>query len=251
METVQPTTDMPHAAEALLGAHALGALTEAEALQVKAHLAACEQCAARSAEFQQIANGLLHLSPEVKPPAGLRARLIAALDVSPQPARRSNPAGRRLGWAGALAAVALLALNLAQWARNASLQSQLDSLATQQRAGQTALALRSYPSSRVVELEAEGIRGTLVYDPGFPLAVLYIWGLVDPGPQQSYQAWLISADGTRTSGGLLELPEEQGFAWLVVRAPRPLQDYSGFGVTLEPADGSPLPTGPRVLGGDL
>ena len=248
---MQPTTNMPHAAEALLGAHALGALSEAEALQVEAHLAACEQCAARAAEFRQIANGLLHLAPEVKPPAGLRARLMAALDGDAQPARRSNPAGRGLVWAGALAAVALLALNLSQWVRNASLQAQLESLATQQGAGQTAQALRSYPSSQVVELEAEGIRGTLVYDPGFPLAVLYIWGLEEPGPQQAYQAWLISADGTRTSGGLLELPEEQGFAWLVVRAPRPLQDYSGFGLTLEPADGSPLPTGPRILGGDL
>jgi len=248
---VQPTTQMPHAAEALLGAYALGALTEAEALQVEAHLAACEQCTARAAEFQQIAKGLLHLAPEVDPPAALRARLMAALDEDAQPARRSNPAGRRLGWAGALAAVALLALNLAQWVRNASLQAQLESLAAQERAGQTAQALRSYPSSQVVELEAEGIRGTLVYDPGFPLAVLYIWGLEDPGPQQAYQAWLISADGTRTSGGLLELPEEQGFAWLVVRANRPLQDYSGFGLTLEPADGSPLPTGPRILGGDL
>ena len=248
---MQPTINMPHAAEALLGAHALGALSEAEVLQVEAHLAACEQCAARAAEFRQIANGLLHLAPEVKPPAGLRARLMAALDGDAQPARRSNPAGRRLVWAGALAAVALLALNLSQWVRNASLQAQLESLATQQGAGQTAQALRSYPSSQVVELEAEGIRGTLVYDPGFPLAVLYIWGLEEPGPQQAYQAWLISADGTRTSGGLLELPEEQGFAWLVVRAPRPLQDYSGFGLTLEPADGSPLPTGPRILGGDL
>jgi anti-sigma-K factor RskA len=248
---VQPTTQVPHAAEALLGAYALGALTEAEALQVEAHLAACEQCTARAAEFQQIAKGLLHLAPEVDPPAALRARLMAALDEDAQPARRSNPAGRRLGWAGALAAVALLALNLAQWVRNASLQAQLESLAAQERAGQTAQALRSYPSSQVVELEAEGIRGTLVYDPGFPLAVLYIWGLEDPGPQQAYQAWLISADGTRTSGGLLELPEEQGFAWLVVRANRPLQDYSGFGLTLEPADGSPLPTGPRILGSDL
>jgi len=248
---VHKTSDTPHTAEALLGALALGALTEVEARQVEAHLAACQRCAARAAEFRQIANGLLHLAPEVNPPTRLRARLMAALANSGEPALRRNPAGRRLGWAGALAAVALLVLNLALWVQNASLQRQLESLADQQRAGQTVQALRSYPSSRVLELEAEGVRGTLVYDPGFPLAILYIWGLEDPGPQQSFQAWLISADGTRTSGGLLELPREQGFAWLVVRAPRSLQDYTGFGVTLEPAGGSPLPTGPRILGGDL
>jgi len=248
---VHKTSETPHPAEALLGLLALGALAEVEARQVEAHLATCQRCAARSAEFRQISHGLLHLAPEVSPPARLRARLIAALDNSRESALRRNPTGLRLGWAGALAAVALLVLNLALWIQNASLQAQLESLADQQRAGQTVQALRSYPSSRVLELEAEGIRGTLVYDPGFPLAILYIWGLEDPGPKQSFQAWLISADGTRTSGGLLELPKEEGFAWLVVRAPRPLRDYTGFGVTLEPAGGSPLPTGPRILGGDL
>jgi anti-sigma-K factor RskA len=245
------TTDPPHAVEALLGAYALGTLSEAEARQVEAHLAVCASCTARSAEFGQIAAGLLHLAPEVRPPARLRARLLAALDGEAPVAGRANPGQRRLRWAGALAALALVALNLAQLARNAALQTQLESLAAQQRAGQTAQALRSYPSSKVVEVEAGGVRGTLVYDPGFPLAVLYIWGLEDPGPQQAYQAWLIALDDSRTSGGLLELPADEGCAWLVMRAPLPLQDYRGFGLTLEPAGGSPAPTGPRILGGDL
>jgi len=243
------TTDPPHAVEALLGAYALGALSETEARRVEAHLAVCASCAARSAEFGQIAAGLLHLAPEVRPPARLRAKLLAALEG--EAPTHASAAQRRLRWAGALAAVALVALNLAQLARNAALQAQLESLAAQQRAVQTAQALRSYPSSKVVEVEADGVRGTLVYDPGFPLAVLYIWGLQDPGPQQAYQAWLIAPDDSRTSGGLLELPADQGFAWLVMRAPRPLQDYRGFGLTLEPAGGSPAPTGPRILGADL
>jgi anti-sigma-K factor RskA len=245
---VPPTSDTPHAAEAVLGAHALGALTQAEAARVEAHLAVCEVCAARSAEFRQVAEGLLHLAPEVAPPARLRSSLIAALDASTARAPRRSP---RLAWAGALAAVALLALNLAQWVRNASLQTQLESLAAEQRAAQTAQALRSYPSSQVLELQADEIRGTLVYDPGFPVAVLYIWGLEDPGPQQAYQAWLVAADGTRTSGGLLELPPDRGFAWLVMRPPEALREYRSLGLTLEPAGGSPLPTGPRILGGDL
>lgn len=248
---MQPTSDTPHAAEALLGAHALGALTEAEARQVEAHLAVCDQCAARAAEFHQIAEGLMLAVPEAAPPARLRASLIAALEESSAEAPRRAPAKLRLGWAGALAAAALLALNLAQWVRSASLQTQLESLAAEQRAAQTAQALRSYPSSQVLELQADEIRGTLVFDLDFPVAVLYIWGLEDPGPQQAYQAWLISADGTRTSGGLLQLPPDRGFAWLVLRAPQALREYRGLGLTLEPAGGSPLPTGPRILGGDL
>lgn len=244
--------DMPHEAEALLGAHALGALSEGEARQVQAHLRECASCAAAFAEFEQIASGLLHAAAQVEPPARMRARLLAALEAERDDRPRPAAIGRRRwGWAGAVAGLALVALNLVQLVRGADLQRQLQSMASQQRAGQAALALRSYPSSRVVEVQVQDIRGTFVYDPGFPLAVLYIWGLDDPAVDQAYQAWLISPAGERTDAGLLELPAEAGFASLVLRAPLPLQNYTGFGVTLEPAGGSPQPTGPRILGADL
>lgn len=242
--------DGPHEAEALLSAHALGALSQVEAMQVDAHLRQCVSCAAAYAEFEQIASGLLHAVPAVQPPARLRTAIVDALERE-APSRPEARARRSLGWATAVALLTLVALNLAQLVHGADLQRQLQAVASQQRASQAALALRSYPSSRVVEVQAADLRGTFVYDPDFPLAVLYIWGLTDPGSDRAYQAWLISPSGERTSGGLLELPADGGFASLVVRAPQPLQDYSGFGVTLEPAGGSPQPTGPRILGADL
>jgi anti-sigma-K factor RskA len=33
-----------------------------------------------------------------------------------------------------------------------------------------------------------------------------------------------------------------------VVAPQPLDTYSALGITIEPAGGSPAPTGPKVLG---
>lgn len=248
------TSDTPHEVEGLLGAYALGALSESEVRQVEEHLRTCDRCSARLAEHVATAFGLLHMAPAVDPPARLRAALVATLSgngMAESRARERRPRGRRLSWAVGLAGMTLVALNLLQLTRGWALEAQLESLVAAQRAGQTAQALRSYPSSRSVAVEAEGLRGTFLYDADLPLAVLYVWGLGDPGPRYSYQAWLISPDGERTSGGLLELPPGQGFASLVLAAPLPMSEYVGFGVTLEPAGGSPAPTGRRLFGADL
>jgi anti-sigma-K factor RskA len=249
-----PTIDTPHEIEDLLGAHALGALSEPEARMVEAHLRLCRACAARFAEYEQVAAGLLHLSPSADPPAGLRDAVLASLGKRGAAGERARPperTGRRLRWAAGLAGAVLIALNMVQLYRGAKLEARLGSIIEQQQAGQTAQALRSYPSSRSVVVESGDVRGTFLFEADLPLAVLYIWGLPDPGPRHSYQAWLIAPDGERTSGGLLELPLGQEFASLVVDAPLPMREYVGFGVTLEPAGGSPLPTGPRILGADL
>jgi anti-sigma-K factor RskA len=57
-------------------------------------------------------------------------------------------------------------------------------------------------------------------------------------------------DGERTSGGVFSV-KQGGYAAKVIYAPLPLADYSSFGVTIEPAGGSPSPTGDKVLGGNL
>ncbi len=246
--------DAPHEIEDLLGAHALGALSEPEARKVEAHLRLCDSCAARFAEYEQVAAGLLHLSPSADPPSGLRDAILASLDQRSAASKLARPwerTGHPLRWAAGVAGAMLIALNMVQLYRGAQLEAQLESILGQQRAGQTAQALRSYPSSRSVVVESGGVRGTFLFDADLPLAVLYVWGLEDPGSGHSYQAWLIAPDGERTSGGLLDLRLGQGFASLVVDAPLPMREYVGFGVTLEPAGGSPSPTGPRIFGADL
>jgi anti-sigma-K factor RskA len=45
--------------------------------------------------------------------------------------------------------------------------------------------------------------------------------------------------------------DEKSYGGTRIRAPRSLLDYSEVGITIEPAGGSPQPTGPRVLGGPL
>jgi anti-sigma-K factor RskA len=69
------------------------------------------------------------------------------------------------------------------------------------------------------------------------------------GSDQQYQLWLV-LDDERTSGGVFSV-DYYGYGAMVIHAPRPLNEYTSFGVTVEPAGGSPAPTGEKVLGGEF
>jgi anti-sigma-K factor RskA len=100
-------------------------------------------------------------------------------------------------------------------------------------------------ASGVLVISQDGSSGTLVAD-GLPV--------LEAGKQ--YQLWLIH-DGQRDSGGVFSVSPAQAagvtpdsYAVMAVQSARPLTDYTGFGVTIEPAGGSPGPTGQKVLGGN-
>jgi anti-sigma-K factor RskA len=87
-------------------------------------------------------------------------------------------------------------------------------------------------------VSVDGEHGTLVVD-----------GLAPLSEEQQYQLWLIQ-DGQRSSGGVFSVSEE-GYGSLWISSPEPLSSYSSFGITIEPAGGSPGPTGDKVLGSTL
>ncbi|MGH2541487.1 MAG: anti-sigma factor domain-containing protein, partial [Ardenticatenaceae bacterium] len=75
-------------------------------------------------------------------------------------------------------------------------------------------------------------------------------GLAPLSEAQSYQLWLIPADGAPVPAGLLVVegaqPSSQDIA-----VPPGAQDYAAVGVSVEPSGGSPAPTGPIVLLGEV
>jgi anti-sigma-K factor RskA len=93
-------------------------------------------------------------------------------------------------------------------------------------------------ASGLLVVSADGARGTLVVD-----------GLPTLDEERQYQLWLIQ-DGQRTSGGVFSV-NQKGYGSVWVSSPQPLSSYSAFGITIEPAGGSPGPTGDRVLGSTL
>ena len=63
----------------MLAAHALGALDEAEARELAAHLEGCAECRAEASAWLETAAALAYATPPVEPPAELRSRILESI----------------------------------------------------------------------------------------------------------------------------------------------------------------------------
>ncbi len=97
-----------------------------------------------------------------------------------------------------------------------------------------------------------GVRpaGVVYADPAYDVALLLTHGMPPLRADQRYQVWLIHPDGSRDSGGLFSV-DDRGNGQLLIRAPAPFARYQAVGISPEPYDGSPRPTAPGVVRGDL
>ncbi len=234
-----------------MGAQVLGALTPNEAAAFEAHLASCPDCRRELQAYQAVGEGLLYAADAHIPPPRLRAGLIAALAE-----RRAQPAAspRRFSFAraGALAGMLLaVGLSAAMITQVVLLRQQMNAMGEQLRVNQTALALVAYPGARSVPVVGENAGGTVVVDSDQAVGVLIAWGLPALEASRTYQVWLIAPDGTRTSGGTFGVTRAMPYTSVVFHSQAPMSAFRGLGVTIEPAGGSPAPTGPRVLRADF
>jgi anti-sigma-K factor RskA len=135
-----------------------------------------------------------------------------------------------------------LVLILVLGASNLFLWGRLNTLESRQRASLRAVLLEGTAAAPngtgLLVISLDGTHGTLVVD---RLPVL--------SESQQYQLWL-TRDGQRTSGGVFSV-DEKGYKGMYIKSPEPLDSYTGVGITIEPAGGSPGPTGEKVLGGSL
>lgn len=234
MNSEHPSDDLP--------AFALGCLTEMETQAVERHLAVCVDCRAEVASLRIAVERMALSVPQVQPPARLKQAILGRL----QPEVRNKVNNNLLTWllkpsrvlgAAALAAIVLLlAGNIWLWGQVRDLSERT------QNAG-----------FQVVSMEgagpAETARGVMIITANGEYGTLVVDGLPVLPEEQQYQLWLI-ADGKRTSGGVFSV-DSWGYHAVVIDAPLPLNAYSDFGVTIEPAGGSPGPTGEKVLGGSF
>jgi hypothetical protein len=164
-----------------------------------------------------------------------------------------------------VAVAAALILALVGW--NAALQRQIGavqrevtSLNTQIGAQTDTVALgrlvnerrfaRPLTSSADSAYGSSGPAGYLYADPGGALGLMNCYWMPTLAANQTYQVWLVRADGVRESGGTFAV-DDRGNASVVIRAPANFNSYTSVGVTAEPAPGSPGPTTPRVVWADL
>ncbi len=235
-------------------AYALGALNGEETRALQSHLQTCASCQAELEAYAAVTQGLLLSIPLQAPPAALRSRLRDRL-----PSRQSGP--QKAPWphftwsasAATLAAILVLLvfLNVFTIFQVITLQRQQAHLASQFNASQTALAMLAYPGTQTLPFADGGISGSLLLDKERNVAVLIAWDLPQSEKGQAYQIWLIDPQGNRTSAGLFRTEAGLPFTSAAILPQGNLSNFIGIGITVEPLEGSPQPTGERVFKVDL
>jgi anti-sigma-K factor RskA len=229
-----------------LPAYVLGSLEAGERLIVEQHLERCLECQTELRQYEGVA-GLMGLAThQHTPPQAVKNMILQQVTKSHSSVQKK--AWLR-GWMENLPrwvipawSVASLALIICLGVVSILQGQQINTLQQQQRstAFQTvALVSPEVPAaSGILVISMDGASGALVVD-----------GLAVLDSAKQYQLWLIR-DGERTSGGVFSVTAD-GYGVLQVEAPLPLVSYQSFGITVEPAGGSPGPTGKKVLGGGL
>lgn len=242
----------------LIPAYALGALDAAERSAFEAQLANDAEARQMLAEYQAITDLLVLTTPAQPAPAHLKQDLQRRLaarraatpasqaPVSPTPEMRalprSRPVLRLLALAAMLAAILGIVWYLTQRpAPGLSGRDRYDVLAAQEGALRVALA----PADDLPQ-----VSGDLVAAPDGREAVIRVSGLPALTTDQTFQLWRVDANSQVSSGGLFRADADPEATYIVISLDSPFRDYRAFGVSIEPAGGSPFadrPTGPRVF----
>jgi anti-sigma factor RsiW len=238
---------------ALIPAYALNSLDAEDAAKVSRHLPGCKACQAELAAYMAVVDILPLAAPDSQPSPALKERLMAQIKAAPEaaPAATARTPEAGPGWIQQMSeafqalftgprwrpvvlliVLVLAAGNIIQWQ-----QANAPDPNSWRRVRLT--GTEAVPDARgIIYISADGRNGTVIVD-----------RLPQLGPDQQYQLWLI-LDGQRTSGAVFSV-DDDGYRGLQIESPLPLQEYGAFGITIEPAGGSPSPTGQRVLGYNL
>jgi hypothetical protein len=272
--------------EELTGLFVLDALATGEADAVRRHLVAHPDGHPSVADLAATTSALAMLAEPAEAPIGLRARVLAAVAVTPQVpsvagvgglagapqlarstesrAAGGGPAapttrpfsldvarrGRPTPWARSiLAAAAVVAIVLlAGW--NVLLQRQASDAAGRAAVLGSAIAQAADPTSRVARLAGSGsaaaARGFAVF-PVEGAGTIVLDGLPPAETGRTYQAWVL-AGGQPISAGLMNVGSD-GLA--ILADVIPVSGTDTVALTLEPAGGSPGPTTDPVVVGQL
>jgi hypothetical protein len=247
-----------------------------------AHVAGCDDCREALREFEQAANTLGQIVPQIRPRAELRARTLSAITglnravpASPTPEAAATPVSApatlaaRTSWAPwlAVAASILAAVSIAGlWQTRGQLAEMRTTLAVWQarvaeaeRSGQVAQATLVTYRRQLDVMSADDL--VLISLAGLPpAAAAQARALVSPSqnaiffsarglptlPQaRVYQLWAI-VGGQAISAGTF-VPDVSGRGELVVELQALTGPPDALAVTVEPEGGVPAPTGPKYL----
>jgi anti-sigma-K factor RskA len=220
--------DRPELAE-LVSGFALGCLDPEDEALVEAHLEGCSSCREELDRYEGVVGELAAALPSREPPARLAKRLDA-----PEASRRRWSRSPRLLAAAAALVVVLGAGDLALLFRSPS------QAAPEGEAPLRTLALYGRaPAAKAF--------GTLVLDPVDAEGVAALRDLPLLGPDRRYELGLVKG-GRRASGGLFSV-DAKGYGSLLLDVAPGFADFERVELTVEPAGGSPQPTGRPIMEG--
>ncbi|MFE2724849.1 anti-sigma factor domain-containing protein [Kitasatospora sp. NPDC059327] len=237
----------------LTGAYAAHALPAAEREAFERHLAQCPACAQEVAEFAATL-ARLGAAETVTPPPELRARVLGGIasvrQLAPQAgAEPDGDPGRPGRWrrrwpkfalaASVAVAAALGGLAVQQHDRAEQARSQAARLQQQQADLGTLLTAPDARTATAKTTAGSGV-GTVVWSESKGQAGFLAAGMPALPAGKTYEIWFNDA-GTMRPAGLM--PGTHGSLLL----DGPLDGAAGIGVTVEPAGGSPHPSGTPVL----
>lgn len=220
----------------LIPGYALGALDPSERERFERHLRDCAACKESLSEYSSVASILLELPRPVVPRSMLRQSLAASLRVR-RPAPETFGLWRRATVAFAAGFLVMIAASTFLVREAVRSRSVLASVQSEIDTNQTALAINSYPTTRVASLEGDQAFGTFMFDPERTIAVLYAWGLPNEPDDVEYAAWLRSSAGERVNVGVFPPDGGGRFTMVVLRSPGPISDFDSVGVSQIDAQG--------------
>ncbi|MEU8350752.1 anti-sigma factor [Streptomyces sp. NPDC048845] len=236
----------------LTGAYALHALPEEDRAAFEAHLGACPACAQEVSELTATA-ARIGSAESVEPPPRLRAEVLRRAAATRQepprtPGRSARGPGRpgtrhggrtltRFLLAACLAAAAALG-GVSAWQYQQARDARSDARRAEQRSQDLARVLTAPDARSITGLVGTGATGTAVVSRGEDRAVFLASGLPRLAADRVYQLWF-DDHGTMRPAGVMDLRAEAGAVLLEGR----VGEAVGLGITVEPAGGSPRPTG--------
>lgn len=237
-----------------LALYALNVLQGEERVALEKHLEGCAGC---RSELERLRGDLALMALTTAgpaPPQRARQRLLKALAREP----RRTPAQR--GWwtfVPWIAAAALALALAAVWLQNSALQQRMAGLQSEaaqqltelQRARDVVSTLTATDAMRVTLVVAKTVpqpQGKAIYVRDRSSLIFLASNFRALPAQKAYELWLIPTNGAPIPAGVFK-PDAHGNA-TVINPPLPVGvEAKAFAITMEPENGSSMPTMPILL----
>ncbi len=262
-------SDLCESIEMLIPAYGIGIADADERAFVEANLADCPDAATQLAEYRLLHQALLHSAPLVQPPMNLEKKLAEAVqkktgtkvvqDLAASSVNTSSPRLQRQHFLYAVAAIlviALVSLNIYWIFQNNQLRDTQQQILAKLNDQQMLFRQFGAGTTRRVELTAvnttsAGVRpyAAILCDPNGQRGLLYVKNFPALPSNEAYQLWM-RLDGKPISLGVFKV-DGDGSATVVFWTPKTISAFDTAGVTTEPSNGSPSPTGSPVVRGEL